>query len=130
MTPETIISKRIIRDHMLSNNVLPHTIEITQPMIKEFRSARQRYATHLEDENEKREKSDNERKSRLILDDIEKLKSRQVSLNKSIALLESESTDCMDKGEEKMDITLFVKANTLKRKTRELKEQLESLDSE
>ena len=76
-------------------------------MIKEFRSARQRYATHLEDEKEKREKSDNERKSRLILDDIEKLKSRQLSLNKSIALLESESTDCMDKGEEKTTLLCF-----------------------
>ena len=36
----------------------------------------------------------------------------------------------MDKGEEKMDVSLFVKADTLKRKTRELKEQLESLDGE
>ena len=90
MTPAIIISKRIIRDHMLSNNVLSHTIEVTQLMVKEFRSARQRYATHLEDEKEKRENSDSERQSRLILNDIEKLKSRQVSLNKSIALLESE----------------------------------------
>ena len=40
MTPNTIISKRLIKDHMLAHKLEPHTIETTKPMTKSFRAAR------------------------------------------------------------------------------------------
>ena len=42
MAPNTIIAKRIIKDHILSNDLAPHTIFISSAMIKSFRSARQK----------------------------------------------------------------------------------------
>ena len=39
MSTETIISKRLIKNHMLANGLKTQTIEISKPMIKAFRNA-------------------------------------------------------------------------------------------
>ena len=36
MSPDTIISKRIIKDHMLANNLKPYTITIDSSIMKAF----------------------------------------------------------------------------------------------
>ena len=41
MSPNTIIAKRIIKDHLLSNDVAPHIEMVSPAMIKSFRLARQ-----------------------------------------------------------------------------------------
>lgn len=38
MTPQSIISCRMIKDHLLANGLKPHNIEVTTPLIKAFRS--------------------------------------------------------------------------------------------
>ena len=38
MYAKTIISKRLIKDHMLANGLQPHTIEITKPLVKAYKS--------------------------------------------------------------------------------------------
>ena len=50
MSSNTIIAKRIIKDHMLSNDLAPHTIIISPAMIKSFRSPRQEHYIRLEEE--------------------------------------------------------------------------------
>ena len=47
MSSNTIVARRIIKDHMLSNDLAPHTIIISPAMIKSFRSPRQKYYIHL-----------------------------------------------------------------------------------
>ena len=39
MSAETVISKRLMKDHMLGNGLKPHTIEVSKPMSKAFRNA-------------------------------------------------------------------------------------------
>ena len=41
--PRTVITKRLIIDHMIANNLRPHTIEISKPMLKACRSAHSSY---------------------------------------------------------------------------------------
>ena len=55
MSPETVVSKRMIKDHMLSFNLKPYTIEITNPLIVVFKSSRRRYVIHLEEEKKKKQ---------------------------------------------------------------------------
>ena len=38
MGPETVITKRLIIDHMVANNLKQHKIEITKPMLKDLGS--------------------------------------------------------------------------------------------
>ena len=54
MSPKTVVCKRMIKDHMLSFNLKPHTIEITNSLIVAFKSSRQRYEIHLEEDKKKK----------------------------------------------------------------------------
>ena len=58
MSPNTIIAKPIIKDHMLSNDLAPHTIIISPTMIKSFRLA------HVEEEKKNKVESEMEMKSK------------------------------------------------------------------
>ena len=50
ISAETVISKRLIKDHMLANRLKPHTIEILKLMIKAFRNTHAVYKAKLEEE--------------------------------------------------------------------------------
>ena len=52
MLPNTIISKRIIKDHMVPNNLKPYTITIDSSLMRGFRSARMKYEEYLKSEKE------------------------------------------------------------------------------
>ena len=75
MSPESLTAKRIIKGHMLANRLKPHIIEITKPIVQAFRSGRQKYEVHLEEEKKKKQKSEAEVRAMHIAADIEKLKS-------------------------------------------------------
>ena len=65
MSPHTVIAKRIIKDHMLSNDLAAHTIIISAAMIKSFRSARQKYYILLEEGKKNNVESEMEIRARL-----------------------------------------------------------------
>ena len=50
MSTETVVSNRMIKNHMLSFNLKLQTTEITNPLIVAFKSSRGRYEIHLEEE--------------------------------------------------------------------------------
>ena len=50
MKHDSVVSKRLIQDHLVSNNLKPHTIEINSQLRSSCRLARQLYSTHLEEE--------------------------------------------------------------------------------
>ena len=56
MSRESLTAKRIIKDHMLANKLKPHTIEIIKSIVQAFRSDRQKYEVHLEEEKKKKQK--------------------------------------------------------------------------
>ena len=49
MSQETVISKIIICDHMRSNQLNLHTIEINNVIILAFKAASSKYKIHCED---------------------------------------------------------------------------------
>ena len=122
MTPNAIISKRLIKDHMLAHRLEPHTIETTKLMIRSFKAARQRCDIHLEEENKLKDKNDAERRAQLIAAGIEKLKTKQKNLAKTIELMETECFQCIELAERKDDMSFVIKENKLKRKSEESEE--------
>ena len=72
MSPESLTAKRIIKGHMLANKLKPHTIEITKPIVQAFRSDRQKYEVHLEEEKKKKQTSEAEVRAMHIAADNEK----------------------------------------------------------
>ena len=59
----SVISKRLIPDHLMSNNLKPHTMEINSQLCSSCRWAGQRYHTHLQEEKKvtKQQSSDKAR---------------------------------------------------------------------
>ena len=54
MNPETVISKSVIKDHMLANKLNPYSIDISPAMVKSFKAAHSKYQLYLEEEKKKK----------------------------------------------------------------------------
>ena len=63
MKEESIVASKPIKDHMLSNDVQPDMIEISNKMINFYRSARQKYEIHKERERQGRKRKGTNRYS-------------------------------------------------------------------
>ena len=50
----SVIAKRLVKGHLLADNVKPHAIQITNPMIRALKGVCQIYATYLDNENKKK----------------------------------------------------------------------------
>ena len=98
MSPNTIITKHI-KDHILSNDLAPHTIIVSPAMTKSYRSACQKYYIHLEEEKKNKVESGMEMRARCITDDIGKIKLQKKDLSKAITIMESELNECMQLAE-------------------------------
>lgn len=127
---DTIISKRIIKDHMLANDLKPFTIEINSSLIKAFRSARMKYEEFLKSKKEMKSANEVETKAHQISSDIEKLKVQCKTLERTVEMLNTEFVDCIKHAEEKNDMSLVKKGNALKRKSEESKSELEILSKQ
>ena len=73
MIEDSIEAKNVIKDHVLSNGLEPHTIHISNQLIQSVATARQKYQTFLENSREeKRSKKINDQKS-IVTKELDKL---------------------------------------------------------
>ena len=52
----SLVCKKIVRDHLISNQLKPHTVPITNQLMRSVALARQNYNKSLEDKKNDREK--------------------------------------------------------------------------
>ena len=86
MSPNTIIFKRIIKDHILSNNLKPYTTAIVSSIMKTFQYARIKCDEYLKSEKEKKSVSEKETQALQISSNIEKLCSKCSTLEQTIKI--------------------------------------------
>ena len=113
--------KALLKDHMLANRLKPHTIEISKPMIKAFRNAHAVYKAKLEEERKNAVLSEHEKQAAHISNDIEKVKQQFNQMNKSIETIDRNFVDYMILAE-RNDLALVRKGNELKRKCSKTKD--------
>ena len=130
MSPDTIISKWIIKDHRLANTLKPYTITIDSSIMKVFRSARMKYEEYLKSEKEKKSVSKKETQALQISSDIENLCSKCSTLEWTIKMLGTDFIQCIKSAEEKDDMSLVKKGNAVKCKSEETKSELDNLLNE
>ena len=128
MSTNTIISKRIIKDPMLANNLKPYTITIDSSIMKAFRSARMKYEEYLKSEKEKKSVSDKETQALQISSDIKNLRTK--CTKRTIKMLDTDFIKCIKSAQEKDDMNLVKKENALKRKSEETNLELDVLLNE
>ena len=132
MSSESLIAKRVVKDHMLAFDLKPHTIEITSSIVKAFKSGRKKYHEYLEEEKRKKAISDSDIKKLHINDDIEKLKLAQTEKQKTVNMLEKDFIQCMEDAEKNSSqcMSFVTKANALKRKSIETKNEIDNLEKQ
>ena len=122
MSSETVISKRLIKDHMLANGLKPHAIDISKPTIKLFRNAHAVYKAKLEEERKNAVLSEREKRAAHISNDIEKMKQQVNHMSKSIETMDRDFVDYMIVAERNNDLALVGKGNELKKKCSKIKD--------
>ena len=98
----------MIKDHMPSFNLKPHTIEIANPLIVAFKSSPGRYEIHLEEEK-KKTVTKAEKNTMHIAADIDKFKVKQGQLERAVEMIKSEFVECIRLAEDKEDMLMFIK---------------------
>ena len=58
MKKESIVARKIMRDHMLTSSIQLHTIDINNAMIVSFKAARQKYQLYLEETASKKKENE------------------------------------------------------------------------
>ena len=105
------------------NGFEPHTIHISNQLIRSVATARQKYKTFLENSREeKRSKKINDQKS-IVTKELEDVILKRDHLNKTCESLEYDFVLAVENAEKKMDLS-----NALKRKANEIKQGIEKLE--
>ena len=123
MKKESIVARKIIRDHMLTSSIQPHTIDINNALIVSFKAARQKYQLYLEE----KEKETNNRKA-IIISEINEVQLKHDEIAKTCKMLDEEFVASVRDAEEKNDMSLVVKANAMKRRCEEKKFEIKELE--
>ena len=71
---QSIINKKLIKDHMFSNKLNADTIHITREMHIGYKSACSKYTAYVEEQKEKKEKTGKDNQRTLITKEIDSLK--------------------------------------------------------
>ena len=103
-------------------------IEVTKDIIKSVKLARGRYEEHLIEEREKKENNELENQKVHLMQDLNNVKGKKVTLENTIKSPFDEIMECMRLAREKDDVAYVHRGNALKRKSDELKEELNILD--
>ena len=91
LSKESLISQRIIYDHMKVNDLQSHELEIMPALRKSVKSSRQQYGTYLEEQKRKGVQSEKSRKCKVIEEEIVEIKRRKSLLLDTINDLYTES---------------------------------------
>ena len=91
----SLISQRMIYDHLVSNDLSPQSITITKELRDPVRKARSRQRIDLAERKEKEASDARTRKAVTLTKDINELKSEKVMLEKLQETLKSDSQSLM-----------------------------------
>ena len=112
-------------------------MEVPNPMIRDYTSARVKYENHKKEQTKLKRKESNDARAEILDSEIKEVRQNSEQFLKTEALLDKEFVEELKQAEIKGDINLLVKANALKRRSEEcvaerkkLEEALEVLEQE
>ena len=124
----SLIYKKLIKDHLISNKLTADNIHISRELIQDFKASRMKYDMYLEEKKKEKEKSAKENQKSILTTEMNSLKSKIADAKKSVSFLQGESFQAMKHAEEKKDMSYVMKANALKRKSDESQEDVKNLE--
>ena len=97
-------------------------------MLLSSKSASSRYKLALEENRKAKNDSENDRKRQMITEEVENVKRRRMEVQSCIAVLNKDIDACCPEGEEKHEISYFLKANALRKTIQEKEAIVKTLD--
>ena len=113
LNEKSIAARRLVKDHMLSNNLQPYNIEISNKMIINVKSAHQSYRSHLRSIAETKKNKENQLVKKVVSDEMEDVEARRGQLKKTSEMLQGDFVKFVKEAEEKQDLALISKANAI-----------------
>ena len=119
MKEESIVAKKIVKDHIISNGFKPYTVPTKNLLIRSVATARQKYHDSLaKSKLETKQKKANYEKL-FITEDLKVVTAKCDELKKICESFNVEFVSLVERAEEKMDMSFVSKANAFKRKPEE-----------
>ena len=133
VTEESIIAKKIVRDHLLANKIELSSYQVPSKLILQCNnSAHSKYKASLKEKAKDAERDAEAEKRKLIQSEIDKLVDKEKKLTSACQSLDNDFVQLVGEAEKQPEemTTLVTKANALKRKQVELKEEVKELQKE
>lgn len=130
MSASTFVAKRLICDHIRTvGGILNVDIQNKQLQLS-CATARQKYASHLEDQ--KRQKVDQKKgqKRKALADEVDQLKSKKQQLQTDTDSLAAAADEFAEKAEKHRNLTLIAKSNAMRKSAREKEVELKAVDQQ
>ena len=127
MQENLLIGCKHIRDHMPSN-LKPHCMEVPNPMIRTYTSARDKYESYKEEQVKLKRKESNDAQAEILDSEIKEVWQKSEQLLKMETLLDKEFVEEVKRTEIKGNMNLVVKANALKRRSEECAAEQKKLE--
>ena len=132
MKEDSIVARKLIRDHMLAHSLSPESFIITKPLISSCLSAHRKYQDHLQSIKDAEGREAESKKVKILIEEINDTVIKREKLIKTSESLDSDFVSLVKEAEFEKDTTvvlhLISKANALKRKSEELKRDAKKLD--
>ena len=128
MHEDTFITKRLIKDHLLSKKASPATFNITQDLLMSCNGAKMKYDAFMEKEKESKEKSEAQVLATSVASKIAQLETEKQVLIKCNVDLMKKFGELFEKGCSRQDMNLMLQANGLKQKRDENEETVAKIE--
>ena len=128
VSEKSLVCKKLVKDHLLSNQQEAHTFPITSHLIHSVATARQKYKESLEEETKRKKEDDLTKEKKKVTHEIIALVQRREKLQKLHENLDVQFVSLMKQAEDKNDMTMVVKGNALKRRSERALERTKALD--
>ena len=112
---DTIVARKLIKNYLSANNLLPHTVTINQKLVKSVKFAWRRYTQHLDDEKEKEKNERRNGKSEQLKNELIALNSQCDNLEDTIQSLDSQFIELARKAQKRNQLTFLIHGSKAKK---------------
>ena len=128
MEEKSLVSQRLIYDHMKSKGLTTENISLSKDFLKSIKASRSRYDEFLTEQKKEKRISEKEKQRGAIEHDILTISEKKSNLETMCTTLTKDFEKLMDKAEKSTNITYVVEANCLKRKRSEKLDEIKELE--
>ena len=108
MQENSLIACKLISDHMSSNKLKPHCVEVPNPMIRAYTSARDKYGSYKEEQAKLKREESSDAQAEILDSEIKEVQQKSEQLLKTEALLDEEFVEEVKQAEIKGKMNLVV----------------------